>query len=153
MSIRKLQVGDTAPNFKAYTQDNQMTELYELLDSGNKVFLIFYPKDSTPGCTQQLCGVRDTYKEFRKRGVRVLGVNHGDSVTHKKFIQKNSFPFDIIVDKDKRIIKDYGCEKKFFKNMVVKRGVFLIKEDKTIEYIFWGQQDNQKVLDILDKNN
>lgn len=37
--------------------------------------------------------------------------------------------------------------------MVVKRGVFLIKEDKTIEYIFWGQQDNQKVLDILDKNN
>lgn len=115
MSIRKLQVGDTAPNFKAYTQDNQMTELYELLDSGNKVFLIFYPKDSTPGCTQQLCGVRDTYKEFRKRGVRVLGVNHGDSVTHKKFIQKNSFPFDIIVDKDKRIIKDYGCEKNFSK--------------------------------------
>jgi len=126
MQTKNLEIGDTAPNFKATTQDNELVELYELLDSGNKVLLIFYPKDFTPGCTKQLCGVRDIYSEYKKRGVRVLGVNHGDSQSHKDFIEEHQFPFDIIVDKDKSIIKDYGSEKKFFKPLPPKGGRFVL---------------------------
>ncbi len=146
----QLNVGDIAPNFKSRTQTGESIELYELLEKGSKVLLVFYPKDDTPGCTAQLCGIRDIYKEYKDKGVRVLGVNHGSSESHKDFIEKHNYPFDILVDEKKEIIKSYGSEKLFFKNLVVKRGVFLINTDKKIIYRFWGQQDNEKVLQVLD---
>jgi thioredoxin-dependent peroxiredoxin len=146
-----LNIGDIAADFKVKNQEGLDISLYKVLASGQKVLLIFYPGDDTPGCTKQLCGVRDIYNQYSKKNVTVFGINHASADSHEKFIQKYNFPFDILVDTDKKIIKQFGAEKFFFKNLIIKRGVFLIGTDKKIIYKHWGQQDNQKVLDILDK--
>ena len=148
-NLTKLSVGDVAPDFTAKIQSGEEITLSKLVESGKKVLLIFYPGDDTPGCTKQLCGVRDIFSEYEKLGVRVLCVNHAVAESHQKFINKYSYKFDIIVDENKDIITKYGALKKFFRNLNVKRGVFLIGQDCKIEYIFWGQHNNTKVLETL----
>ena len=145
----KLEVGDLAPDFIALTQSGEKIVLSEVLRSGKKVLIVFYPGDDTPGCTKQLCGIRDVYSEYAKLGVRVFGINHGDAKSHQKFIDKYSYQFDILVDEDKSIAKDFGAIKKFFAHYILKRGVFLINFDGTITYRFWGQHDNQKVIEAI----
>ena len=148
-SYPQLKIGDIAPEFTAVNQDGQKFNLHDTLQEFNKVLLIFYPGDDTPGCTKQLCGVRDVYQLYSKLGVKVVGVNHGSSQSHKKFITKYNFPFDIIVDEGKTIRDSYGAVKLFFKNLTVKRGVFLINSDSKIEYMFWGQQDNSVIIEMI----
>ncbi|MEM1312217.1 MAG: peroxiredoxin [Patescibacteria group bacterium] len=150
-NLPKLSIGDKAPDFSAETQSGEKITLSHLLKTGQKILLIFYPGDDTPGCTKQLCGVRDIYSDYQKYGVRVLGVNHASAKSHQKFIDKYDYKFDIIVDEGKSIISKYGALKKFFKNLTIKRGVFLIDENGIIQYIYWGQHDNSKVLEILQK--
>jgi peroxiredoxin Q/BCP len=155
----KLQLNDKAPDFKAKVQefDQKAQEgivsdfhLYDFLQkTGKKVLLIFYPGDDTPGCTAQLCGVRDVYQEYERLGVKVLGVNPKGGDSHLKFIKKYNFPFGIIIDEDKSIREKYGAVKKFFSATTTKRGVFLIDEKAEIKFIHWGQQDNQKIFDLL----
>jgi peroxiredoxin Q/BCP len=157
LSQTKLEVGEIAPNFLAIAQNpdgtEQNIELYKVLDSGKKVLLVFYPGDDTPGCTKQLCGIRDVYKEYQDQGVTVFGVNHASDQSHLKFIKKYNFPFPIIVDADKSIRANYGAEKLFFKNITTKRSVFLIDTNKKILFIKWGQQDNDQILNMLKTNN
>jgi thioredoxin-dependent peroxiredoxin len=145
----KLKVGDTAPDFTSLTQSGEQIILSKLSQSGQKVLLVFYPGDDTPGCTKQLCGIRDFYSEYQQLGVRVLGINHGKAKSHQKFIDKYEYKFDIIVDENKQIIHQYGALKKFFNNLAVKRGVFLVGSGGKISYIFWGQQDNEKIIELL----
>lgn len=156
MSSIKLKVGDLAPDFTAVVQfaNTQKTlSLAELLASGQKVLLIFYPKDQTPGCTRQLCGVRDVYPEYLQRKVTILGVNPGDASSHQKFIQQQGYDFGLVVDKDGYIRELYGAVTYFFGHKITKRGVFLINENGQIIYIHWGQHDNQKIFALLDKQN
>jgi peroxiredoxin Q/BCP len=145
----KLAVGDKAPDFTAKIQSGEEVTLSKILAGGQKVLLVFYPGDDTPGCTKQLCGIRDVYKEYTDQRVKVLGINHGNAISHQKFISKYNYQFGIVVDEKKEIINQYGATKLFFKNKTVKRGVFLINTDGKIEYIFWGQQDNEKILSML----
>lgn len=148
-----LKVGDRAPEIKAMAQfpsgEVKMVDLPQTLVEGYKVLLVFYPGDDTPGCTAQLCGIRDIYSEYQKHKVVVWGVNPADSESHKKFIEKYNFQFPIIIDQDKSIRKSYGAEKSFFKNITTKRGVFLIDTSGKISYIHWGQQDNDYILEQL----
>lgn len=147
-----LQIGDIAPDFVATIQLPNTTEefgLYKYLESGKRVLLVFYPGDDTPGCTKQLCGVRDAYSEFSKYNVEVVGVNQGSSESHLKFIQKYNYQFGIVVDSDKSIREKYGATKPFFGNVTTKRGAILIDTDKKIKFIHWGQQNNEEILKLL----
>jgi thioredoxin-dependent peroxiredoxin len=149
---KSILVGEKAPDFVAQAQYkdsvNEIT-LSKLLESGHKVLIIFYPGDDTPGCTAQLCGVRDIYKQYQDLGVTVIGVNQGSLESHKKFITKFEFPFGIIVDEDKSIREKFGAVGSFFGKPTTKRSVFLIDNDGTVIYRFFGQQDNEKVLEVL----
>ena len=149
----KLEVGDLAPLFEAEIQNLDGTvdkfNLDKTLNDNQKVLLVFYPGDDTPGCTAQLCGIRDIYKEYQDLGVKVVGVNHSDSKSHLKFITKYHYPFGIVIDKDKNIRSQYGAEKMFFKNITTKRSVFLIDTNRKILFIHWGQQDNQEIINLL----
>jgi len=147
----KLEVGDKAPLFKAKNQNGDLIDIQQILESGQQVLLIFYPGDDTPGCTKQLCGIRDVYSEYKKLGVQVFGVNHADEKSHEKFISKYTFQFDILVDTNKEIAKLYGAMKKFFANYVIKRGAFLIGTDGVIQYRYWGQQDNEEIIELIKK--
>lgn len=146
-----LNVGDKAPLFSLKNQNDQTIVLKELLAEGHKVLLVVYPKDDTPGCTAQMCRVKDDYSEFTKIGVKVFGLNHGGAASHIKFIEKYNFPFDILIDENRKTIKEYGSTKMFFKNEVTQRSAFVIDTNGKIIFAIKGQQDNQEILDLLKK--
>ncbi len=79
----KLKEGDKAPEFTATTNAGEQLSLRDL--QGKPVVLYFYPKDDTPGCTKQACGIRDAYADFRKDGAVVLGVSPDPLKSHVKF--------------------------------------------------------------------
>jgi thioredoxin-dependent peroxiredoxin len=149
----KLEVGDTAPDFTAVNQKEEKIHLYDLLNQGKKVLLVFYPRDFTPGCTKQLCGIRDIYSEYEKLGVTILGVNPAEAKKHAEFIEHHKYQFDILVDKEKEIIDSFGVMGSLYGRPHIKRGVFLIGPDKKILYRFWGQQDNEKIIELLKNLN
>ncbi|MBT7825187.1 MAG: thioredoxin-dependent thiol peroxidase [Bacteroidetes bacterium] len=133
----KLKIGDMAPAIKA---NNQNGEEVNLLDfKGKKVVLYFYPKDSTPGCTQEACNLRDNYNTLIKQGYVVLGVSPDGEKSHLKFIEKHELPFDLLADTEKKILSDYGVwgEKKMYGRtyMGVIRSTFVIDEEGKIEDI------------------
>lgn len=153
MSENKLiQVGQKAPDFTAvaqYADGPKTITLSKLLDEGQKVLLIFYPGDQTPGCTSQLCGVRDVYQQYQDLGVTALGVNPASAESHQKFIQKQSYQFGIVVDDDKSIRESYGAIGNFMGKEITKRSVFLVDTDGKVIFQCAGQQDNSEILELL----
>ncbi len=75
---------------------------------GRPVILYFYPKDGTPGCTAQACGIRDSYEVFGDRGVVVLGVSTDTESSHKRFKEKYGLPFTLLADPDRTLGDVYG---------------------------------------------
>jgi thioredoxin-dependent peroxiredoxin len=154
---KSLQIGAKTHDFTAKVQnsDGSITDftLSKVLAEGQKVLLIFYPGDDTPGCTAQLCGVRDVYSTYQKLGVTVLGVNPANAESHLKFIKKFDYPFGIIIDEDKTIREKFGAIGLFFGKPTTKRSVFLLDTDGTCLYRFFGQQDNNKIFEILEATN
>ena len=144
----ELKVGDIAPSFTGIDQNGNQVDLNEILKT-NKVLLIFYPGDDTPGCTTQLCEIRDIYAEYQQLGVKVYGVNQGKKDSHNKFIEKFNFPFDLIQDNNREIAQKYGAIGKFFAATVTKRAAFLIDNDGKILFQHWGMQDDSKILKLL----
>ena len=133
----KLKIGDMAPAIKANNQNGEEVKLSDF--EGKKVVLYFYPKDSTPGCTQEACNLRDNYNTLIKQGYVVLGVSPDGEKSHLKFIEKHELPFDLLADTEKEIIKSYGVwgEKKMYGRtyMGVIRSTFVIDEEGKIEDI------------------
>ena len=82
---------------------------------GKPVVLYFYPKDDTPGCTTQACGIRDAYGEFEERGAVVLGVSPDDDRLARKFKEKYGLPFTLLADPEHEVAEAYGAwgEKKY----------------------------------------
>src|SRR5688500_8316723 len=124
----KLKEGDVAPEFTATTNTSEKIALKDL--RGKPVVLYFYPKDDTPGCTTQACGIRDAYGDFTRAGALVLGVSPDPVKSHVKFINKFQLPFTLLADEDKAIAQAYGVwgEKSFMgrKYMGTFRGAVLI---------------------------
>jgi peroxiredoxin Q/BCP len=130
----KLKVGDKAPDFTATDQDNKTITLSSY--KGKKVVLYFYPKDQTPGCTEEACNLRDNIAELGDAGYVVLGVSTDDELSHKEFQKKYNLPFSLVADKDKSINQKYGVwvekERDGKKFMGTARTTFLIDEKGVI---------------------
>ncbi len=103
----KLSIGDKAPEFKGIDENGNKIELSDY--KGKKLILYFYPKDNTPGCTNEACDLRDNYDMWIARGYDVIGVSPDSPESHQKFIAKHNLPFRLISDTDKEIIKLYGA--------------------------------------------
>jgi thioredoxin-dependent peroxiredoxin len=101
-----IEEGTPAPAFEAETDDGRKVSLEEL--RGKPVVLYFYPKDDTPGCTTQACGIRDAWSEFRSRGAEVFGVSQDDAESHREFREKYGLPFPLIVDSDRTLGNAFG---------------------------------------------
>ena len=102
----KLQQGTRAPFFKLFNQNQEEISLDNF--SNQKIIVFFYPKDNTPGCTREVCDLRDNYDIFLKKGYILLGVSCDNQKSHKKFISKYDLPFDLLCDIDHEMVKDYG---------------------------------------------
>lgn len=148
--IPPIKVGDVAPLF---TLKNQLGKKISLKDYKNKknVLLIFYPGDNTPGCTRQLCALRDDWSEFKDKNIVIYGVNQGDLESHQKFIEKHSFPFDLLVDKDRKVSRKYKALKFMFGYESIRRSVVLIDKTGKIIYLKRGLPHNSEILEALKK--
>ena len=105
-----LKVNTKAPQFSAYDQNNYK---HSLTDYTNKyVILYFYPKDDTPGCTTEACGIRDNYLKLQEKAV-VIGVSKDSVLSHKEFAEKYHLPFTLLSDPEKEIIKAYDADGAF----------------------------------------
>ena len=133
----KLSVGDKAPDFTGKDQDGKQITLSQY--AGKKVILYFYPKDQTPGCTQEACNLRDNIGALSSEGYEVLGVSTDDEASHKEFQQKYNLPFSLIADTDKSINQKYGVwvekERDGKKYMGTARVTFIIDEKGVITNI------------------
>lgn len=137
-----LHIGDMAPDFHAIAIGGDYGEGREvsLGDFRKKpVILYFYPKDDTPGCTTQACGIRDAWGELKSRAA-LFGVSADSPKSHRKFIDKFQLPFPLLSDSDKKIVNDYGvwAEKHFMgkKYMGIERTTFVIDGQGRIAAIF-----------------
>jgi len=133
-----LQVGDKAPEFTLTTDTNEILSLKKL--RGKKVILYFYPKDNTPGCTQEACDFRDHFPKFTQQQAIILGISKDSPTLHQKFKQKYALPFTLLSDPDAKVCEAYGVinPKSFFGKtfLGIQRSTFLIDEQGTIQGIW-----------------
>ena len=138
----ELKVGDMAPEFRGQAIGGKYGDglIVSLGDfRGLAVVLYFYPKDDTPGCTIQACGLRDAWDEL-SADAHIFGVSVDSGASHEKFIKKYQLPFPLLSDADKKIVNSYGVwvEKNMYgrKYMGVERSTFVIDPIGRISAIF-----------------
>jgi peroxiredoxin Q/BCP len=102
----KLNVGDTAPDFDLVSDQGTHVKLSD--QRGKRVVLFFYPKDDTPGCTRQACGLRDNFPNFESNNTVVFGVSPDDQASHTAFKEKFSLPYPLLVDEGHTVADAYG---------------------------------------------
>lgn len=133
-----LKVGDKAPDFKMVSDTGETVTLKDF--KGKKVILYFYPKDMTPGCTQEACDFRDAKPLLSKKKAVVLGVSKDNTERHIKFKEKYDLNFPLLSDDDGKACKAYGVwkEKSLYgrKFMGIERTTFVIDEKGKIQAIF-----------------
>lgn len=125
-------VGDKAPDFSVVASDGTTVHLKDYVGKGN-IVLYFYPKDDTPGCTKEACGIRDTFDEFKGLNAIVFGVSFDSVESHKKFIEKYKLPFVLLADTDKKAAKAYGVADD--NSSVARRTTFVIDKQGKIAYV------------------
>ncbi len=101
-----LAVGTRAPEFTLPDQDGRDVSLTSLLNEG-PLILFFYPADFTPGCTREVCMVRNLFQDLVKRGLSAAGVSPQGPASHHAFRAKYNLPFPLLADEDKSVIKMY----------------------------------------------
>ena len=101
-----IEIGQKLPEVLGKDQDGNEIKLSDF--AGKKLALYVYPKDNTPGCTNQACNLRDNYSALLKQGYAILGASIQSEASHKKFIEKYSLPFPIIADTDKVLVEQLG---------------------------------------------
>ncbi|MFU8807159.1 MAG: peroxiredoxin, partial [Bradymonadaceae bacterium] len=100
-----LSVGDAAPSFILPSDTKGDVSLAKL--KGKKVVLYFYPKDLTPGCTNQACDFRDNIDALTKAGWTVLGVSPDPVERHAKFREKHDLNFPLLADTENEVARAY----------------------------------------------
>lgn len=108
-SAEPLKVGDTAPSVAALTDAGTTLDLGELYAKHDYVVVWFYPKALTGGCTKQGCSLRDANDElWKKYRAAVVGVSTDGVEAQKKFKETNNFPFPLLADPDKKVLRAFG---------------------------------------------
>lgn len=130
--------GEEAPNFTLKADTGREVSLSDY--RGKKVVLYFYPKDGTPGCTNEAKAFRDNIAEFEKENTVILGVSKDSVESHQKFKQKHNLPFTLLSDPEGKVLDLYDVWKK--KSMYgrtfmgTERTTFLIDEQGIVKKVF-----------------
>jgi peroxiredoxin Q/BCP len=132
-----LHAGQVAPNFILSDQDGEMHTLSEY--RGTWVLLYFYPKDCTTDCVKEACGLRDHTEEFKRAGIKILGVSADSAHSHKHFRELYTLPFPLFVDTHGVVAEQYGA---FVPGQLadgeILRASFLIDATGNVEKIYWN---------------
>ena len=132
-----LKVGDKAPNFSQKDEQGNTVTLADYI--GRKLVVFFYPAANTPTCTTEACNLRDNYKKLKDKGYEILGVSADTQRKQSNFKKKYDFPYPLLADEDKSVIKAFGVwgEKKFMGRTFdgIHRVTFVIDENGVIEKV------------------
>ena len=143
--------GEPAPDFTATTDTGERVSLSDF--RGQPVVLYFYPRDDTPGCTAQACGIRDAYAEFERTGAVVLGVSPDSPAEHVKFKEKYDLPFTLLADPEHEVAERYGAwaEKNYQGKTYwgVSRTTFLVAPDGTVAKVMHDVKPDTHADDVL----
>ena len=146
-----VEEGKPAPEFELTSDSGEDVKLSDF--RGQPVVLYFYPKDDTPGCTVQACGIRDNYGAFAERGAVVLGVSTDEETSHAKFKEKYGLPFTLLADPEHKVADEYGVwgEKKAYGKtyMGVERSTFLIDSEGNIAKVMRKVKPDTHADDVL----
>jgi thioredoxin-dependent peroxiredoxin len=143
--------GNPAPDFTLTSDAGESVSLSDF--RGKPIVLYFYPKDDTPGCTTQACGIRDAYGEFERAGAVVLGVSPDSAERHVAFREKYGLPFTLLADTEHEVAERYGVwgEKKYMGRtyMGVDRSTFVIAPDGAVAKVMRGVKPATHADDVL----
>jgi peroxiredoxin Q/BCP len=149
-----LKIGDKAPDFTLPSDTGAAVSLASL--RGKNIILYFYPRDDTPGCTQEACDFRDGISQYANLNAEIIGVSKDDENSHQKFKKKFSLPFTLLSDTNGDVCNAYEIigEKNMYgkKIMGILRSTFLIDEQGIIRAIWRNVKvtgHSEKVLDEL----
>ncbi len=126
-----LKVGDQLPIFEGVNQNEEPIKSSDY--KNKKLVVFFYPKASTPGCTAEVCNLRDNYSVLKSKGFQLLGVSADTSKRQHNFLTKNELPFDLLADTEHDVINKFGVWqlKKFMGRefMGIVRATFVFDEN------------------------
>ena len=121
---------------------------------GKNVVLYFYPKDNTPGCTQEGEDFRDLYKEFKKLKTEIYGISSDNLKSHEWFKTKYKYPFEFFSDPDEKLCNlfDVIKEKNMYgkKYMGIERSTFLINKDGKLSAEWRKVKVNGHAIEVLE---
>lgn len=147
-----IEEGKKAPDFKLPNQNGESISLKNF--KGKTVVLFFYPKDMTPGCTQEACDFRDNFNRLKKLGAIVFGISMDSVERHQKFIAKENLNFDLLSDSDGEVCKTYGVyqQKSLYgrKFMGIVRTTFIIGPDGKVTKAFEKVKVKGHVQEVID---
>jgi peroxiredoxin Q/BCP len=146
-----VEEGRPAPDFTLTSDSGEPVTLSSF--RGAPVVLYFYPRDDTPGCTVQACGIRDVWGELQKRGAVVLGVSPDPPAKHAKFRKKHRLPFTLLSDEAHEVAELYGTwvEKSMYgkKYLGMERSTFVIDADGTVKKVMRRVKPAEHAGDVL----
>lgn len=148
-----LQIGDKAPDFKGVDQTGKIHQLADY--KGKKLIVFFYPKASTPGCTAEVCNLRDNYEILKEKGYALLGVSADSAERQQRFIDKNNLPFPLLADESKEVLNAFNVwgPKKFMGRTYdgIHRSTFVIDENGVLTDVITKVKTKDHATQILEK--
>lgn len=144
LNAAPLEVGADAPAVAALADDGKELNLGDVYAKNEYTLVYFYPKAGTSGCTKQGCSLRDAYADLAKKGVAVVGVSTDSVEAQHKFRQEQNFPFPLLADTDKKVMKAFGQSGIMFAS----RQAYLIHKGKIV-YADHKGSTTEQANDIL----
>lgn len=148
-----IKEGDIAPLFKGEDQDGKPISSEDF--KGKKLIVFFYPKASTPGCTNEACNLNENIESLSSKGYQIIGVSADSVRRQKNFSEKYGFKYPLIADENKDIIKSFGVwgSKKFMGREYegIHRTTFLIDEEGKVERVIKKVKTKDHANQVLEE--
>ena len=142
------EVGQPAPNFKLPDQNGKIHTLNSF--RGKWLALYFYPKDDTPGCTEQACTFRDDLHKLEALGANVVGISVDNATSHAKFARKYNLPFPLLADSNAETATQYNSLLNLVIVKFAKRNTFLIDPDGKIAKIYLSASTSLNSIEVIE---
>ncbi len=143
--LQPLPVGTQAPNFDLPASGGKQVKLADY--KGKNLIIVFYPKDQTPGCTQQLCALRDDTEMFKALNTEFIGSNPDSVESHERFATAQNYKFPIVVDADRAMAQAYHALKEDGKG--IQRTVYIIDAEGVIRYAKQGLPSDTELAEAI----